>query len=173
LGRPTTRRAGERRRASCVGLLGPRRSWANGFSRAGRDRRDGSRGLRLAARRGLGRKAESQRGERKEIFYFCFSFSNISNAFSNSFCNPFHLEVKTNQSQNKNMHHVCTSMYLTLLLILFIKNYFSRLKCSRNCGNKSNSPIFKMMQVLGCYSDRKSWVSVVRIRDLCTSLLDG
>jgi hypothetical protein len=48
--------------------------------------------------------------------------------------------------------HVCTSMYLTLLLILFIENHFSRLKCSQNCGNKSNSPIFKMMQVLGCYN---------------------
>jgi hypothetical protein len=133
-------------------LLGPRRSWANGFSRAGRERRVGSSGLRLAARRGLGRKAESQRVEWEEIFHFFFSFSNISNAFSNSFCNPFLLEVKTNQSQNKNMQqHVCTSMYLTLLLILFIENYFSRLKCSQNCENKSNSPIFKMMQVLGCY----------------------
>jgi hypothetical protein len=68
-------------KASCVGLLGPRRSWANGFSRAGRERRVGSSGLRLAARRGLGRKAESQRGEWKEIFHFFFSFSNISNAF--------------------------------------------------------------------------------------------
>jgi hypothetical protein len=47
--------------------------------------------------------------------------------------------------------HVCTSKYLTLLLILFIKNYFSMLKCSQNCGNKSNSPIFKIMQILGCY----------------------
>jgi hypothetical protein len=28
---------------------------------------------------------------------------------------------------------------------------FSRLKCSQNCRYKSNSPIFKMMQVLGCY----------------------
>jgi hypothetical protein len=39
--------------------------------------------------------------------------------------------------------HVCTSKYLTLLLILFIENYFSRLKCSQNCENKSNSPILK------------------------------
>jgi hypothetical protein len=36
--------------------------------------------------------------EKTSIF---FSFSNISNAFSNSFCNPFLLEIKTNQSQIK------------------------------------------------------------------------
>jgi hypothetical protein len=41
--------------------------------------------LQLAAGRGLGRKAESQRGEGKEIFYFFFFFSNISKPFSNSF----------------------------------------------------------------------------------------
>jgi hypothetical protein len=48
------------------------------------EKREGQR-LQLAAGCGLGRKAESQRGEGKEIFYFFFFFSNISNAFSNSF----------------------------------------------------------------------------------------
>jgi hypothetical protein len=53
---------------------------------------------------GLGRKKEAKgagpsgRKLRMEKTSISFSFSNISNAFSNSFCNPFLLEIKTNQS---------------------------------------------------------------------------
>jgi hypothetical protein len=80
---------------------------------------------------------------RKEKTSISFPFSNIPIAFSDGFWNHFLLEIKPIIT-NKNMQqHVYTSKYLTLLLILFIENYFSRLKCSQNCGNKFNSPILK------------------------------
>jgi hypothetical protein len=57
---------------------------------------------------------------------------------------------------------VCTSMYLTLELILFIENYyFPRLKCSQNCVNKFNSPIFKMVQNLGCHNSTPHKMNLV------------
>jgi hypothetical protein len=40
----------------------------------------------------------SGRKLRMEKTSFSFSFSNVSNAFSNGSCNPFLLEIKTNQS---------------------------------------------------------------------------
>jgi hypothetical protein len=48
--------------AGCVGLLGPRKSWANGFSQAGQK--------------------PEMRGEKDFLFFF---FSNIPKPFSNSF----------------------------------------------------------------------------------------
>jgi hypothetical protein len=71
-------------------------------------------------RRGPGRKAESHRGEWKEIFHFFFSFSNISNAFSNSFCNPFLLEVKNQSITKQKYATACMHKHVSNLIIDFI-----------------------------------------------------
>jgi hypothetical protein len=73
------------------------------------------------------------------------SFSNISKAFSNSFCTHFLLEIKTNHSQIKYaaayMHKHVSNPVVDFNSMKIIN--FSRLKCSQNCVNKSNSPILK------------------------------
>jgi hypothetical protein len=55
----------------------------------------------------------------EEYFLFSFFFSNTSNTFSNSFCTPFLLEIKTNQSQIK-YAAACMHKHVANLIFDFI-----------------------------------------------------